>query len=80
MCEFCQSPNTCQKSEQCGCRLIDLKTNSKVRRLPIGVMPKFIWDEQRLKELREAIQRYADAGEYIPLDWVKEYNNLLPQT
>lgn len=40
-------------------------------------MPKKFWDEQRKEELGSAIQRYLDSGMVIPIEWVKEYNQLL---
>jgi hypothetical protein len=44
---------------------------------PIGVIPKSMWDEKRLFELRSAINRYADSFNIIPLKWVEEYNEIL---
>lgn len=47
---------------------------------PIGVMPKYLHDEKRLKELSIAIRRYALAGKFIPLEWVYEHNQLIEET
>lgn len=44
---------------------------------PLGVMPKYIWDEKRIDELREAIQRYLKGFYSIPIEWVDEYNKLI---
>lgn len=44
---------------------------------PIGILPKFIHDEQRLHEIAAAIQRYASNRLEIPTEWIKEYNDLL---
>lgn len=39
---------------------------------PIGVLPRKFWEEQRLKELAHAIQRYGDANlEPLP-EWEDE--------
>lgn len=46
-------------------------------RPPIGVMPKFIWDEKRFEELQGAIMRYADRGFMISPEWIEEYNSLI---
>lgn len=44
---------------------------------PLGIMPKWLWEEVRLKELKEAIERYTN--EYLPINvkWVNEYNELI---
>ena len=39
---------------------------------PPGIMPKTIWDEQRILELVRAMHRYLHAGLPIPYDWAKE--------
>ncbi|MCI8589696.1 MAG: hypothetical protein HFE77_03175 [Clostridiales bacterium] len=42
----------------------------------IGVKPKYVHDRERFADLGEAIIRYAQAGRYINLEWVMEYNQL----
>jgi hypothetical protein len=44
---------------------------------PLGIIPKKIWDLQRLNDLNEAINRYTAFGKEIPIEWVGEYNNLV---
>ena len=44
---------------------------------PLGIVPKFIWKEQRLMKLREAIDRYLDANKRVPIECIEEYNELL---
>lgn len=44
---------------------------------PIGIMPRWMHDGRRLRELRETIVRYMQHGEYIPLEWIEEYNDLI---
>lgn len=39
---------------------------------PLGVLPKFLWDEQRMVDLTEAINRFMDANEPVPSEWVQE--------
>lgn len=48
----------------------------KTLKPPLGVKPKFIWDEERIKELKGAILRYIDSNWPIPLEFVEEYNDL----
>jgi hypothetical protein len=44
---------------------------------PIGIMPRHIWEAQRLDELRGAIYRYFHANLQISPEWIEEYNELL---
>ena len=46
-------------------------------KLPLGIIPKKIWKEQRLGELRGAIDRYLEANQRVPIEWIEEYNELL---
>lgn len=43
---------------------------------PIGIKPKYIHDEQRQQELKMAIARYLNEDAVIPIEWIKEYNEL----
>jgi hypothetical protein len=45
--------------------------------LPLGIIPKRIWKEQRLRELRDVIDRYLEANQRVPIEWIEEYNELL---
>lgn len=44
---------------------------------PLGLMPRAIHDFNRIREIVEAIERYADAEKPIPLEWVGELKDLL---
>lgn len=44
---------------------------------PLGVTPKYIWDSQRLNEIKRAMTDYIQADFKIPVEWVEEYNELL---
>jgi hypothetical protein len=44
---------------------------------PLGIIPKKIWKEQRLGGLRDAIDRYLEANQRVPVEWIEEYNELL---
>jgi hypothetical protein len=50
---------------------------TKSKRPPLGVIPKWLHDEVRVKQLSIAIRRYALAGEIIPMQWVSEHNALI---
>lgn len=41
---------------------------------PLGLTPKNIWTEGRIKEIANAIIRYIEAGKIrkIPVEWVNE--------
>lgn len=42
----------------------------------IGIMPRYVWDERRAEALRDAIRRFLNAKQNIPLEWVTELNEL----
>lgn len=46
-------------------------------RPPLGVMPKYIWDEKRMNHLKEAIDRYILANQNVPAEWISEYHDLM---
>lgn len=50
--------------------------DSSSKKVPIGIEPKYIWEERRLIELSEAIKRYCLSNEQIPIKWIEEYNEL----
>lgn len=47
------------------------------KRPPLGVMPRYIWEERRLEELRDAIYRYISDVIHVPPAWIEEYNELI---
>ena len=44
---------------------------------PVGIKPRWLHEEERIKELLDAIQRYSEAKLPIPTDWIKELKTLL---
>lgn len=44
---------------------------------PLGLVPRFIRDEERAREILEAIGRYNDAGEPVPVNWIWELEQKL---
>ena len=47
-----------------------------MKKPPIGVMPRYIWEARRKRELGRAIYEYLNAGLPILPEWVNEYNEL----
>lgn len=45
----------------------------KEEKPPLGIMPKKIWIEQRMKVIGRAMFRYLEAGKEIPEEWKDEY-------
>ena len=43
---------------------------------PIGVRPRWSWDEARVQEISEALVRYSEAKKDIPLEWIDELREL----
>jgi hypothetical protein len=54
--------------------------NASIEKPPIGLMPKKFHNqavnEERLKDICEAVQRFLNAKREIPLEWIEEYNEL----
>jgi hypothetical protein len=46
---------------------------------PLGLTPRFIVEERRMKEILGAIQRYCDAQRLIPSEWVEELSEIINQ-
>lgn len=44
---------------------------------PIGLIPKFVRDQERAREILAAMDRYIDAGKKIPRAWVEELTQLV---
>lgn len=66
-CPTCKSKIGCVEYVNC-----DVKSKP-----PLGVMPKKIWELQRISDLKDAIDRYANAQINIPIEWIEEYNDLV---
>ena len=49
----------------------------KIKKPPLGLVPRFIRDEERAREILEAIGRYNDAGEPVPVNWIWELEQKL---
>ena len=47
------------------------------KRPPIGLVPKHIRQKERFLEICKAISKYYNAGCKIPVEWIKEYNELV---
>lgn len=44
---------------------------------PLGIMPRKLWDEQRMTDICDAIDRFMDAGEPVPNEWYSELMDLV---
>lgn len=55
------------------------QSTEKAQKPPLGLRPRFIVAEHRVREIDEAIQRYAEAGWDIPAAWVEERADLFTQ-
>lgn len=43
---------------------------------PIGITPRWLLDEERETEIREAVARYTEAGYPVPVEWYQELNEI----
>lgn len=62
-------------------RLLEEDTNinqegNMLKKPPIGIEPRNIWEKKRIKALKAAIKRYVDADMEVPIEWVKELNEV----
>ena len=48
----------------------------KSRKPPLGPTPRFVYEENRIMELQDAIYRFIKANYPIPMFIIKEYNEL----
>jgi hypothetical protein len=55
--------------------IIQLVSHSTIEKPPIGLKPKWLHDEQRQRECKEAIERYVNARRKVPQEWLDEYNS-----
>ena len=55
---------------------LDDENSSYIKKPPLGIMPKDMWDFIRKNELIKAMCRYLNAEKDIPKEWVDEYNEL----
>lgn len=46
----------------------------KLKKPQLGIKPQFLWEEERIVQLKEAIKRYLDANQPIPMEIIEEYN------
>lgn len=49
----------------------------RIKKPPLGLTPKYLWDEKRLNELQRVIADYYNANLQINVDWIEEYNELI---
>ena len=48
-----------------------------VNKPPLGIKPRFIWEEERIIEIKSAVFRYTEADRKVPVEWIEEYNDLV---
>ena len=54
-----------------------MKSEEKIKRPPLGLVPKYIHESKRHNEVCEAITRYYQEGLEIPIEWIEEYNQYI---
>ena len=48
-------------------------------KIPLGIEPRFILRDKRIREIRWAITRYMESKQSIPTEWIEEYNQLVKE-
>lgn len=54
-----------------------VENSEKTAKPPIGIIPRYLHDEERLHHIVDGINRYAEAHKDIPAEWVGELLELL---
>ena len=49
----------------------------ELQKPPLGPTPRWLLDEKREIELRQAIERYIEAGYSIPIEWYQKWNEII---
>jgi ribosomal protein L1 len=49
-----------------------MNNSPEIQKPPLGLRPRWAVDEQRLKEIYEAIQRYLEVSYTVPTEWFEE--------
>lgn len=49
----------------------------KLKTLPLGLIPRRIHLYRRMTDIKQAMERYVEAGKEIPQEWIEEYNELI---
>lgn len=44
---------------------------------PLGVKPRFVWDAERLQDLKDAMIRALSANWPLEPEWIEEYEELI---
>ena len=63
------APGAEPSPQPAGAKQIDV---SSVKKPPLGLVPRYIRDEQRAREIIDAILRYIDNGRPVPHEWIDE--------
>ena len=48
----------------------------QIKKPPLGLMPRWLHNKRRKREIVEAMLRYIDAGVAIPNEWIQELQDL----
>lgn len=46
--------------------------NFAYKKPPLGLVPRYVRDEQRAREIIDAVLRYIDNGKPVPHEWIAE--------
>ena len=57
-------------------KMIEIKDKEQHIKPPLGVTPRDMWDRKRQEELAAAMERYLEADEKIPKEWLDEYKEI----
>ena len=72
----------CHKySDMCGgCVSLDGVPVKYEEKPPLGIKPRYIHERERMFEILDAMERYAEAQKRIPAEWIDELKYLIGGT
>lgn len=70
-----ESDNGCNVCSACE-SVVDPVYAAREPKPPLGVMPRWLWLEQRYNDIHAAILRYQTAGFDVPVKWREERREL----
>lgn len=53
-----------------------VRKEPETKKPPLGIEPRYIWEEKRRQKIRKAITEYMNADLMVPESWIEEWNEL----
>ena len=70
-CEYSDLSGMCFWPDNNGPIPCSTTTQTDNEKPPLDLMPRKLWNEQRMRDIFDAMERYAAANKPVPLEWVQ---------